>query len=174
MVSRDAKPKFTKLGNKCQLARSLMVQNFVTLLKELCEISTVENLCSRKSGPKITKISQDLLRTNAPHCAKFHRTWPKDVWEKCYKIFLHPTVFWRPRGPSRSKFTNLDIEDSLDHLAKFRALVTIYLRDKAAELRWFCQKRDQQTDKDSKRYASTYNGMNYLTFSISDRSASQL
>ena len=67
-------------------ARPLMVPNFVTL-RQVCEISIVENLCSRKSGPKFTKISQDLLRTSAPHCAKFHRTRPKDVREKRYENF---------------------------------------------------------------------------------------
>jgi len=43
-------------GNKCRLARPLMVPNFVTLRQEVCKISTVENLCSRKNGPKFTKI----------------------------------------------------------------------------------------------------------------------
>jgi len=87
---------FTKFG-ECLLARPLTVWNFVALRHEVCQISTVENLRSRKSGPKFTKIWDALLCTNAPHRVKFHRARPNDVWEKCYK-FLHPSVFWRPKG----------------------------------------------------------------------------
>ena len=43
-------------GNKCLLARPLMLPNFVTLQQEVCEISAAENFCSRKSGPKFAKI----------------------------------------------------------------------------------------------------------------------
>jgi len=43
---------------------------------------------------------------NTPHCAKFHRTRPNDVWEKRYK-FLRPSVFWRPGGPLGLKLTEV-------------------------------------------------------------------
>jgi len=39
-------------------------------------------------GPKFTKIGDDLLRTNAPHRAKFYRTEPNDVQEKRYIFTL--------------------------------------------------------------------------------------
>ena len=50
----------------------------------------------QKNGPKFIKIPQDLQIINAPHCAKFHQAQPNDVPEKCYKIFLHPSVYWCP------------------------------------------------------------------------------
>ena len=81
------RPKFTKFGNKYQLARPITPPNFVTLRQKVCEIFTVENFCSRKSRPKFTKIGDDLPCTNAPHCAKFHRARPNDVWEKRKKTF---------------------------------------------------------------------------------------
>ena len=78
-------------GNKCQLARPLMLPNFVTIPKEVCEISAVENVCSRKSG-LFTKIYQDLLRNNVPHCAKFHP-------EKALQFFYTLQYFGVPGGP---------------------------------------------------------------------------
>jgi len=45
-------------GNMCWLARPLTLPNFVVLVlrQQVCETSVAENLCSRKSGPKFTKI----------------------------------------------------------------------------------------------------------------------
>ena len=40
----------TNSGNKCRLARPLTLPNFVALQQEICEISAVKNLCSRKSS----------------------------------------------------------------------------------------------------------------------------
>jgi len=40
-----------KSGNNCWLARPITVPIFVTLRQKVCEVSAVENLCSRKSGP---------------------------------------------------------------------------------------------------------------------------
>jgi len=57
-------------GNKCRLARPLTMPNFVILLQKMSEIPAIENLCSWKSGPKFTKIWDDLLRTNAPYFAR--------------------------------------------------------------------------------------------------------
>ena len=51
---------------------------FRRISTKACKISAVKNLCSQKTGPKFTKIPYDLLRTNVPHCAKFHRARPKD------------------------------------------------------------------------------------------------
>jgi len=77
-----------------------MLPNFVALRQELCKISAVENLCSRKSGPKFTKTGDDQLRTNFIALGQ-------TVYEKSIAIFLHHSIFWRLRGPSVPKFTNL-------------------------------------------------------------------
>ena len=61
------------LGKKCPLARSLTMHNFVAIRQEVSDISTVENFCSRKSGPKFTKIFQSMLLTKAPNQPKFCR-----------------------------------------------------------------------------------------------------
>ena len=53
------------------------------------------------TGPMFTKVPQDLLGTNAPHCAKFHRDRPNHVHEKSVGFFLHQSVFWRLRDPQR-------------------------------------------------------------------------
>jgi len=42
--------------------------------KKCVKLSTVENLCSRESGPKFTKIAWDLPCTSTPNTAKFGRT----------------------------------------------------------------------------------------------------
>jgi len=54
------------------------------------------NLFSRKSVPKFTKIGDDLLRTNAPHHAKFHRAPSNDVGEKRYHFL--PFIILAPQG----------------------------------------------------------------------------
>jgi len=54
---------------------------------------------AHKSGPKFTKIGEDLLRTNAPNHAKFHRCQHNDVREKRYKFFLPPSRFEGLSGP---------------------------------------------------------------------------
>jgi len=46
-------------GNKCQLARPLMLPNFVTFWQEVREVSAVENLYSRQ---KWTKVKQNRRR----------------------------------------------------------------------------------------------------------------
>jgi len=43
-----------------------------------------------KTGPKFTKLAEDLLRSNACHRAKFHHARPNNVREKWYnKFFMH-------------------------------------------------------------------------------------
>jgi len=96
-----SRPKFTEFGgNKYRLARPVTLPIFVPLRQEVYEIAAVENFCSRKSGPwpNFTKIADLLLRTNAPHRTKFHRTWPNDVRSRKALQFLH-SVFWRPGVP---------------------------------------------------------------------------
>jgi len=66
---------------------------------ELKHETAVENLCSRKSGPKFTKLPYDLLRANAPHCAKFPRARPNDVRKKRYNFFYTLQYFGAPRDP---------------------------------------------------------------------------
>jgi len=96
-----AGPKSRNSENKCPLARPIMVPNFVTLRKEMCEISAVkiENFCSQKSGPNFTKIAHDLLRTNACHRAKFYGARPNGLQEKRYKFFT-PFTILAPQGQS--------------------------------------------------------------------------
>jgi len=94
---QKSRPKFTKFGSKCRLAGPLTVLNFVTLRLK-CPRYLLSKICApRTSGPELIKIRQYLLRTNALHCAKFHRARPNDVWEKRYKIILHSSAFWRLR-----------------------------------------------------------------------------
>jgi len=92
-------------GSKCRLARPLTVPNFVTLWQEVCEIPTVENLCSPKKCIKISQI-EDLLHTNAPHHAKFHRARPIWVQERVTIFFLLPSVFWHSMGPPGPKLSH--------------------------------------------------------------------
>ena len=91
----------------------------------LSEISAVENLCSRKSGPKFTKIGDDLLHTNAPYRAEFHRVWSNDVmFEKSVtNFFTHFSILAPHRGPPVSKFTSLDDDVGLYQVAKFRPVL---------------------------------------------------
>jgi len=51
-------------GNKCRLARPQTMPNLVTLWQKECEISAVGTCAPWKSGPKFTKIPQDMLHTN--------------------------------------------------------------------------------------------------------------
>jgi len=119
-----------------------MLPNFVTIHKEVCEISDVENFCSRKSG-LFTKIHQDLLRTNVPHCARFHP-------EKALQFFLHPSVFWRPRGTLCQNSLILALMYSKApsiNLLNFVPLWQPIYEISAAKLRWF---RWNVTDRPTK------------------------
>jgi len=103
---------------------------------------------ARKSEPKFNKTGEDLLRTNTPKRAKFHRCQPNGVREKRYN-FLHPSVFWRPRGTPGPKFTNLsgDVEQGpLYQAAEFRLRPTTY-EISAAKVRRFRRRCDRQTNK---------------------------
>jgi len=44
LILRIPESKFTKFGE--EMSNVLTVQNFVTIRKEMSEISTIENLCS--------------------------------------------------------------------------------------------------------------------------------
>jgi len=81
-------------GSKCRLARFRMVPNFVTVRQEVCcEISAVENFCSRKSGRRFTKIPQDLLHAPMPVITQNFIALRQTMYEKNVSIF---SVFWRP------------------------------------------------------------------------------
>ena len=86
---------------RCRLARPLTPLNFAALRQEVCKISAVENLRSCKSGPKFTKIGEDLRRTNAPHHVKFitfgQTTYEKSVAQNSARP---PTNTWS-LGPIR-------------------------------------------------------------------------
>ena len=56
-----------------------------------------------KSGPKFTKIGDELLRTNAAYRAKFHLARSNDVREEVYKFFTPVSIL----APPVPKFTNL-------------------------------------------------------------------
>jgi len=47
------------------------MQNCVAIRQEVSEISAMENLCSRKNGPKFTKVFQGMLLIKAPNQPKF-------------------------------------------------------------------------------------------------------
>jgi len=79
--------KFTKFGEKVSMGVTPKRCQISSRSNKVCEISTVENLCCRKSGPKFTKITNDLLRTNAPHRTKFDRARPNNVRQKRYHFF---------------------------------------------------------------------------------------
>jgi len=94
---------------------------------KMCKISAVENLCSWKSRLKFSKIGEDLLCTNAPHHSKFHCYQLNDVWEKPYKIFLHPSVLWRHLGP--------DVRQGPFYQpAKFHPILKTPLRDTCCQI----------------------------------------
>jgi len=102
----------THSGNKYPLLKPITMPNFIALRQELCKISAVNNLGSRKSGPKFVKIGEDLLRTNAPHHVTFHRD--------------------APGGPPGPKLTNLvcDVQQSpLFQPSKFQSVLKTPLQD---------------------------------------------
>jgi len=57
-----------------------MLPNFITHRQKLCEISAVENLSSRNSGPKIIKIPQDLACTNNPNAGSCYGATRRTLW----------------------------------------------------------------------------------------------
>jgi len=69
---------------------------------KMSQISAVENLCSRKNWTNFTKIEGDLLRTNAPYHAEFHRSWSNDVREKRYN-FCTPFIILASQGTPCTK-----------------------------------------------------------------------
>jgi len=73
-----------------------------------------------------------MLRTNAPHHAKFHQARQNDVLEKRYKNILHLQFYGAPGGPPGPKFTNLgpDAHQAPPYQpAKFRPVLKTPLRD---------------------------------------------
>jgi len=79
--------------------------NFVALRQEVCKISAVKIFGSRKSGPKFTKVGDEMTcyrsttHKCAPH-AQFHRTRPNDIRENCYKFYTLQ-YFGAPGNPLR-------------------------------------------------------------------------
>jgi len=71
------------LWNKCRLARSLTLSNFVMLRQEVLRHPLSKIRAPRKSGTKFTIIAYYLLHTNVSYCAKFDRARPNDVRKKC-------------------------------------------------------------------------------------------
>jgi len=79
-------------GNKCRLARPLTVPNFGTLRQKVLDMSAVENLCCRKSGPKCTKIGENLLRTMSVIMLISSCSAKRE--KSVRKLFLHLSIFW--------------------------------------------------------------------------------
>ena len=64
-------PKFFR---GCYSPKPLTMQDFVAIDKKMPEISAIKNLCSRKSGPKFTKIFLGMLLHKTPNQPKFRQT----------------------------------------------------------------------------------------------------
>ena len=96
-------PKFTNSGNKCPLAKPITIPNFLAQQQEVYEISAVENLCFRKSGPMFTQIRNDLLRTKCPLSWEISSRRPNDVQEKQYRTFYTVQYFGATKGPPGPK-----------------------------------------------------------------------
>jgi len=80
--------------------------NLITIGFKKREISTIKNLCSRKSGPKFTKIAEDLLPPKSHHHAKFHRDQSNQLGEKL-KILYILQYFGSPGGSPGPRVTSL-------------------------------------------------------------------
>jgi len=140
--------------NKCGLARPLTMPNFV-IWQEMCEICTVENLCSSKSGPrKLTKID-DLLCKNAPHHGKFHCTQPNDVRDIA-NLFT-PFCILALRVIPGPKFTSLspNVQQAPSiKMPNFIPLWKFLYEISAAKFGWFRWQHDpQKHPKNSKQYS---------------------
>jgi len=93
-------------GSKCQLARPLTLPIFVALSQKVCEISAVEYLCFRKSGPSSAnsvKICYAPMPLIVPNFIALGQT----VYEIKRSNFVALQYIGAPRGPSASKFTSL-------------------------------------------------------------------
>ena len=91
----QSSPKFLKTWHT---PIPLTLPNFVAL-RQKCARYPLSKICAPgKRGPKFTKIGDELLRTNAPRHAIFHRARQTMHQKKSYKFCPHPSVFWRSRG----------------------------------------------------------------------------
>jgi len=132
--------KSPDLENKCPLARSLTLPNLVAVRQEVCDICAVENLSSRKSGPKFTNIADNLLGC----CAliplivpNFIALGQKRCTRKAFQFFKTLKYFGAPGGSPRRKFTILgsDVQQCpFDQPAKFRPVVRTRLRDSCCQI----------------------------------------
>jgi len=95
---------------------------------ELCEISAIENLCCRKTGPKFTKLPWDLHQ-----CPSLWQISSRSTKRCARKAFVYIIQYFGAPGVTlgqSSLISTLVQQGSLYHLAKFRPLVTtctIYL-----------------------------------------------
>jgi len=122
--------------NKC---RPLTLPNFVMLRQEMCRISSYppRKVVLLEKG---TKVDQNPLGA-AHQCPLSCRISSRSV-KLCTRkalqiIFLHPSIFCRPRGTPGPKFTDLgpDIQQvPLYQSAKFRPVLTTHLQDTCCQI----------------------------------------
>jgi len=78
------------------LASPLTLPNFVTL-QQVCDISAVKIFALAKVGQSTPK-SLTTCYTPMPLIVPNFIALDQAMYEKCITIFLHPSVFWHPRG----------------------------------------------------------------------------
>jgi len=76
----------------------LTMQNLVALCWKISGIWKSRPKSSWRNRPKFTKFGHRVLTGQTPDHVKFHRCHRNSVREKCYKIFLHPSLFGAPGG----------------------------------------------------------------------------
>jgi len=87
MVSQTPGSKFIKFGEWVSISQTPNAEKFCCAPTEVCEISAIKNLCSRKSGPKFIKIGDDLLHTNiVPHSITLDQTYEKSITKFFYTL----------------------------------------------------------------------------------------
>ena len=97
-ISKNMPPSSPNSGNTCPLARPLTMPNFVTLRQKVSDT----DICCRKFvlPKKWTKGHQNPLRPATHQCPSSYQIsllMAKPCTRKSLLIFLHPSLFWRPR-----------------------------------------------------------------------------
>jgi len=95
-----SRPKFTKFGEQIVDWPDLNRAKFRhPVTKSFRDIHCRKFVLPKKwtKIKKFIKIGDDLLRTNAPYHAKFHRSRSNDVIKKRYKLFTHFSIL-APQG----------------------------------------------------------------------------
>ena len=96
------------------------------------DISCLSKICAPEKVDQSSLKSLKTCYAPMPLIAQNFIALGHTMYGKRVTIFVHPSVFWRPRGElPESKFTNLgpDVQGSLYQCAKFRPVLTTHLRD---------------------------------------------